>query len=89
MAKALRTETEAIHLAAVIAQCWLSAPPYLAAVAHALQTERTVDASTVGRIPQWVDSVEKVSKMKLWNQSLKQSNPSKWSFNRCYSSKLA
>jgi hypothetical protein len=32
------------------------------------------------RIPQWVDSVEKVSKMKLWNQSLKQSNPSKWSF---------
>jgi hypothetical protein len=30
--------------------------------------------------PVLTDSVEKVSKMKLWNQSLKQSNPSKWSF---------
>jgi hypothetical protein len=30
--------------------------------------------------PLGADSVEKVSKMKLWNQDLKQSNPSKWSF---------
>jgi hypothetical protein len=30
--------------------------------------------------PLLTDSVEKVSKMKLWNQNLKQSNPSKWSF---------
>jgi hypothetical protein len=30
--------------------------------------------------PLVTDSVEKVSKMKLWNQNLKQSNPSKWSF---------
>jgi hypothetical protein len=31
-------------------------------------------------LPVLTDSVEKVSKMKLWNQSLKPSNPSKWSF---------
>jgi hypothetical protein len=31
------------------------------------------------------DSVEKVSKMKLWNQSLKQSNPSNGVLNRCCS----
>lgn len=38
------------------------------------------EALYVVRSPLLTDSVEKVSKMKLWNQSLKQSNPSKWSF---------
>ena len=39
-----------------------------------------IGAGITPQIPVWDDSVEKVSKMKLWNQSLKQSNPSKWSF---------
>jgi hypothetical protein len=40
-----------------------------------------VDTPTaVAACPLRADSVEKVSKMKLWNQNLKQSNPSKWSF---------
>jgi hypothetical protein len=38
------------------------------------------EALYVVRSPLLTDSVEKVFKMKLWNQSLKQSNPSKWSF---------
>jgi hypothetical protein len=32
------------------------------------------------RWPSLTDAVEKVSKMKLWNWKLKQSNPSKWIF---------
>jgi hypothetical protein len=37
-------------------------------------------AANIAETTLLTDSVEKVSKMKLWNQSLKQSNPSKWSF---------